>query len=163
MRSLGLRELWRLWGLTATVAALSMLFVPTGDQRTGGGPVPRPAVRPEIPALPDTASLAPDWAELENTVLWGPRPPAATAAPSQAQPQTVGTGWSLRGVFMVDERRVVVLTFDDAKQPSQPLAVGDSLPNGERILAVERERVLIGADPEQAQWRTINRTRDATP
>jgi len=51
--------------------------------------------------------------------------------------------WRITGVFVVDSRALVVVTFDDPAKPPLELRVGDPLPSGELIQAIDGNGVFV--------------------
>jgi hypothetical protein len=124
-------------------------------------PPPLPVAEPRPPArvaLPPVPASAPDpalaLAELSSSTLWGPRTPrvdaAAAAASAAAEP-----AWFLAGVYGQAGQRVVVVRFDGQARPALQLRVGQRLPDGARIDAIEIDRVQVRPASARGRPRTL--------
>ena len=67
-----------------------------------------------------------------------------TAAPD---PASTAPQWRVLGVFRRGaERYVVVKDIKDRNKPAQNLKVGDALPSGDKILAIQDDRLTIAVN-----------------
>lgn len=142
-------QLWRGW-LLALAAGIALIVSLGGTAPKPFAPrAPSPA-RLEMPELPVRADDPADLAELAASPIWG----LDAKTPVVKEPPLA---WSLAGVFAVNDRRRVTLRFEQDKQPPRHLATGDALPDGRRIKAIERDRVLVTGEEGKEEWLSINR------
>jgi hypothetical protein len=140
------RQLWRLWALLMMALVLAWLTVqPSSPAPTATTVMPRqPARLPEMPALPQPVDARPIVDALAQSTLWGPPaprvPPGGAAAPPPPK-------WSLSGFYEAAGTRFVVLSYEALALPSRQLKVGDRLPDGRRLQAIEPDRVRVGGGP----------------
>jgi hypothetical protein len=62
--------------------------------------------------------------------------PLASTQPAPSAPATPRRTWALTAILITDVRRVAVIN-------EQLVAVGDALPGGGRVAAVERDHVVV--------------------
>ncbi|TAL47317.1 MAG: hypothetical protein EPN89_08845 [Methylovulum sp.] len=158
--------LWRVWAAALAVSALLIFAIDGSDSAFPDRAGRQPAVLPEIPFLPGVQELSADMAELEKMRIWGKQAKVggaeaantasgmSMAAPGAAE----SPSGALTGVYMVGAKRHVIL-FSSARYEVKNLAIGDVLPNGERVVAIERDRVRLQAGADgPPYWVHINRT-----
>jgi hypothetical protein len=143
-----------IWTLAAACAAAALAWLLLQ------APPPLPVAEPRPPArvaLPAPPASSPDpaaaLAELAATPMWGPRTPrieAPAAARAAADP-----AWFLAGVYGLAGERVVVVRFDGQARPALQLRVGQRLPDGARIAAIEIDRVQVRPKPGGGRPRTL--------
>lgn len=155
---MSVRAIWTL-AAACVAAALAWLLLQA--------PPPLPAAEPRPPArvaLPAPPASVPDpaaaLAELATTPMWGPRTPRIDAAASAAS-AAADPAWFLAGVYGLAGQRVVVVRFDGQARPALQLRVGQRLPDGARIAAIEIDRVQVrptpGSGRPRKQWLPVNR------
>ena len=93
----------------------------------------------QLAALPipsDGTNLA---VQIAAAPIWGAeaKPPAAAASAAE------NTRWRLAGLYGRDKQGGVLVLFDDPAKPPQRLKVGDKLPSGQVIVAVEGNQVSV--------------------
>lgn len=134
--------LWRLWALGVAAVALSGLLVADRLPSDGAPSLVRPAARmPGLPPLPAPVDAGAALDTLARSTIWGPLAAPATdpaGAAAQAAP-----AWSLSGYYEAAGVRRVIVSVDNAAVPSQQLAVGERLPDGAVILAIDPDRVRV--------------------
>jgi hypothetical protein len=135
-------SLWRLWALGIVAVFVAALLVadrlPSGGDPSLVRPAARMPVLPPVPALVD-ADGALDT--LSRSTIWGLL--AAPAADSAGAPAEAAPAWSLSGYYEAAGVRRVIVSVDNAAVLSQQLAVGERLPDGAVILAIEPDRVRV--------------------
>jgi hypothetical protein len=132
--------LWRLWALT--MAAVVLAWWTFGQPRSdgGGSALVRPATRmPALPAIPVPPDPEAALAKLAQSSLWGPPAPRPAEGPAAAK--VAAPTWKLSGFYEAGGVRHVIVSFDAGAAPSQQLRVGDRLPNGATVVAIEPDRV----------------------
>lgn len=136
-------EIWVILGMDAPQAPA--LVRPRAAQDY---PVP-PALPAKAEAPPD-APPGPDALELQATRMWG----AVVQAPGAGQPPP-RPNWSLAGVYGRGDETRVIVRFEEDRLPVQELKVGQPLPSGNVIAAIESRRVcvLVG---KRRLWLPIN-------
>ncbi len=162
---MSLRQLWRLWSVLLVVEIL-LAFTLQGSFKAGSAARPSVEPLPKVPAVTELPALAPKAAviaaqtELAATELWGK---AAKETTIGRKTDDKPLAWSLSGVFMVGkDLRQVIMLFKDHTTPPRQLEEGDTLPNGDTIKEIKRDKVLIQAkDSEHRYWVQINRTGDS--
>jgi hypothetical protein len=135
----------QIWTGTGVIGGLLALLLLAQAPAPGLERAPTPPAKP--PGLPQLDSL--DRREqdqeaatlLATSSLWGPRPtaPAAPASAAELPPPR----WFISGVYQVGSERRAVLHFEDNRAPAQQLRVGDNLPDGRRLVAVDRDGVTL--------------------
>ncbi len=112
-------------------------------------PLPR---LPEVPAAADTTEAL---ALLATTVMWGPRPATGAAADAAAAAASAPpvSRWRVSGTLWRQGQWRLVLQDDARLAPTQTLGVGDALPDGRRVLDVQRTGVRLGAAPAARRTR----------
>jgi hypothetical protein len=138
------RQVWRLWALLMVAAVLVWLGFEEPAPPTGTEPVtPRRAARlPALPAPPVPADPSAALNRLAQSTLWGPLPRAASAPGGSDAP---APKWSLSGYVDANGVRQVIVSFENLALPSRQLRVGDRLPDGTTIVAIEPDRVRVRA------------------
>ncbi len=63
-------------------------------------------------------------------------PPGATATPAPVSATPRARAWTLTAILITDSRRAAVID-------EQLVGVGDALPGGGRVIAVERDHVVV--------------------
>lgn len=140
------RQIWTGTGVIGVLLALLLL-----TQAPAPAPERAPAAPAKPPALPQLDAL--DRREqdqqaatlLATSSLWGPRLAAPAAAASAAE--LPAPRWFISGVYQVGTERRAVLHFEDNRAPAQQLRVGDNLPDGRRLVAVDRDGVTLRHTP----------------
>lgn len=164
---MSVRRLWRLWGLglVAFVLAWLMLqdWLSPGEAQTVRA-VRQASQLPSLAPQPRPADPAPYLAALSQSTMWGPLP-ARAASGAGGVGEAPPPKWSVTGFFENAGRRYVVVSFEQQARPSQQLRVGDSLPDGSRIVQISRDRVRVqspapgaaaeGASPPASHWLPI--------
>lgn len=161
---LTVRAFWWWW---AAVVAVALAWMGAGTP--AGAPaadIAVPGLVP-LPALPASAAgSAAALALLSESTLWGPRsarPAAAGASGAAAAAEAAKPAWVLSGVYTHGGQGVLVVHFDKLAQPSQQLRVGDRLPDGSLLRAIETDRVWVQPrggsrrHPPKSVWLPVNR------
>lgn len=161
---LTVRAFWWWWA-GVVVVALAWMGSDTPTD-TAAADVAAPGLVP-LPALPASATgRAAELALLSESTLWGPRsarPAAAGASGAASAAEAAAPSWRLSGVYASGEQRVLVLHFEQQAKPSQQLRVGDRLPDGSLLRAIEPDRVLVQPrggsrrHPPKSLWLPVNR------
>lgn len=84
--------------------------------------------------------------------IWEAESAVIPALDATAKPLTPEF-WRISGVFDVAQRRQIILEFS-GHQESKYLTVGDALPNGARIIAVDHQSVTVKTKVAN-QWKMI--------
>jgi hypothetical protein len=142
--------LWRLWALAVAAVAAAALLVADRMPSDAGPALVRPAARmPLLPPAPAPADADAALDTLARSTIWGPlAAPADDAAGAAAR--AAAPAWSLAGYYEAAGVRRVIVSHDNAAAPSQQLAVGERLPDGATILAIEPDRVRVRRAREAA-------------
>ncbi len=139
----------QIWTGTALLGALMALLMLTQAPAPALERAPaRPAQAPSLPPLDGLDRRQQDQdaaALLATSSLWGPRSAPAAAAAVTAEPAP--PRWFIGGIYQVGNERRAVLHFEGNRQPAQQLRVGDSLPDGRRLVAVDRDGVTLRHTP----------------
>lgn len=93
----------------------------------------------QLAALPIPSDGTPLAVQMAAAPIWGEEVKPASAAASAAE----NTRWRLAGLYGRDKQGGVLVLFDDPAKPPQRLKVGDKLPSGELIVAVEGNQVSV--------------------
>lgn len=140
------QRLWTATALAALALAAWMLLRPlpsppalVGLRAAAAPPLPSlPA--PERPELNEAASL------LATSSLWGERVVAVAAAASA--PAELPPRWWISGVITVPGKPSrALLHFENGREAARLLDVGDSLPDGRKLVEVRREGVRLRHTP----------------
>lgn len=139
------RQLWRLWALLVVAVVLAWLAVEPSATSNGMALVsPRQAARlPQLPPPPAPADPAAAIDKLAQSALWGP--PARAASGAAADDAPPPPKWALSGFVDVNGKRQVIVSFENLALPSRQLGVGDKLPDGSSIVAIEPDRLRVRA------------------
>ena len=135
---MNVRSIWTVAALCAALAVLWLALrtpppVPKGE--------PRPSAQVVLPPLASVASdSAPALAELAKSTMWGPRATRTDSAAS-APGDAPDPAWFISGVYGQAGQRVLVVRYEAQVRPAQQLRVGQRLPDGARIEAIEIDRV----------------------
>lgn len=158
------RRFWRWWSLGLIALTVGILGWPTD-------PAPEPEVdraSPSLPAMqptPPRGDVQSDLDTLKASTLWGPVAAKPANAASAASPEPA---WFVSGIYETPAGKRVLLHYENKAQPARQLAVGDKLPDGGVILAIDRDRLQIRPAPDasgagspragvEVRWVAINR------
>lgn len=155
------RGFWALWAAVVLAALVWML----SDSTTPAPPTPAAApMAAPLPTLPGaTNDPAAHLAALAASTMWGPRAAQAAAGAASAATVVPEPAWVLSGTYAQGSQRVLLVHFEGQTKPPLQLRVGDRLPDGARLRAIESDRVLIQppAGPSRRsakpQWLPVNR------
>lgn len=128
---------WKTWLPLVATAALGGLLAP-GYQAEQGLTAARRDVweMPDLPRHPDAVGQA---LALSSAPIFDPE----QAATPTVAPPPVDPGWRIAAFFRRERATSVLIQFNaPGKEPAQ-LKVGDKLPNGERIVAIEDSEVVV--------------------
>lgn len=128
---------WRLVFALGITSCLSGWFAVPDVQPSA------PLVRPradawDLPEVPRPLSPGAEALLLAAQPIWGPE-----AKPAQAQAPAEDLRWRLAGLFGKGKDGGCVVIFMDPAKPPQRLRVGDKLPDGRRIEAVDGPELLV--------------------
>ncbi|MCV2364686.1 hypothetical protein LNV23_14630 [Paucibacter sp. DJ1R-11] len=87
-----------------------------------------------VPATPGSQSLL-----VSSAAFWGPEPKPL----SESAAPVANTRWRLAGVYGAGKQGGVLVLFADESKPALRLAVGDKLPSGHVIDAVDGNQICI--------------------
>lgn len=151
------RRFWQFWIVMLVLEAWLILAME---------PPPAPVlVRPRaaqdfpaLPALPQKAVMdpaatpGPETSELQASTMWGAV--ASSADINQPPPKP---NWSLVGVYGRDGQARVLVRFEGDRLPVQEIKVGEPLPSGDVIVAIEPQRVCVQVGKRKnRRWLPIN-------
>lgn len=149
------RRFWQYWVVTLILEIWAILAM--------DAPLAPVLVRPRVaqgfpvpPALPAKADFAPDAppgpdaVELQASRMWGVVAQARSASQPPAKPN-----WSLAGVYGRGGQTRVIVRFEEDRLPVQELKVGQPLPSGDVIAAIESRRVCVLVGKKRL-WLPIN-------
>ncbi len=139
----------QIWAATGLLGGLLTLLLWT--QAPDAGPTPAEVRSVQAPRVPQLAGLDPHALDQEaatllaTSSLWGPRVQAAAVAASAAPAPP--PRWFISGVYQVGSEVRAVLHYEDNRAPAQQLRQGDSLPDGRRLVALDRGGVTLRHTP----------------
>ncbi|RVT88585.1 hypothetical protein [Inhella crocodyli] len=130
---------WQRGALWVGLLALGAVLAPGADEagKTVGLRQSASWALAEMPRKPDQAGVA---LSLATSAMFEAEAPSA--APGAAAPPP-DERWRIAGVLGRGREAQVVVSFRDPSRPTQILRVGDALPSGHRVQAVEPGTVCV--------------------
>lgn len=148
------KRFWRYWSILAVM--LGWLAYEHDDATSPELVRPRAALSsPVLPSLPSMPDIEENSATLQTSRIWGPVSQQAAATYDQDNPPD----WSLIGVYGRGEDMRLLLRFEEDRLPQQELHVGETLPNGDEIVAIKSDGICVTIGKHKTQrWLPIYAT-----
>lgn len=130
---------WQRWALWAGLFGLGAALAPGADDPAKAMGLRRVSdwALAEMPRKPEQAGLA---LSLATSAMFEAEAPLAGQGAAVAPPDE---RWRIAGVLGRGHDAQVVVSFRDPSRPTQILRVGDTLPSGHRVQAVEPGTVCV--------------------
>lgn len=130
---------WRFWALCALVSGL-LGWALSGEPPAVAALVKARRDEWSLPPLPRRFDQTSAAGQVLNAGFWGSALGAPTAAAAASAPEP---RWRIAAIFGHGPKFGVLLVDEANVKPDQKLWVGDSLPDGKRIVAIAEREVSV--------------------
>lgn len=145
---MSITALWRVWFVAVVVGVgLVMHFNPASDSAAVADHKPtKPGLA--LPVLPAPMAEG-DRIQAAQSFPWG----ADARAPMAEEPTP---RWLTGGSLGAGDRRRLLLRFENDKWPERFVGVGDTLPDGRKVIALERLQARVRSpDSDKEVWTNL--------